>query len=82
MVVRLLLRGRASVWLQEDRWFRSPGLHVEMSLGKILNPKLLLMCWSAPCMTATAMRVRMYVGITVSRFGQKHLLNVKCSQWC
>ena len=26
-------------------------------LGKILNPKLLLMCWSAPCMAVTAIRV-------------------------
>ena len=40
--------------LSEGRWFHSPGLHVEVSLGKILNPKLLLMWWSAPCMAATA----------------------------
>ena len=47
------LRGRASVLLSEGHWFDSPGLHVEVSLGKILNPKLLLMCWSAPWMAAT-----------------------------
>ena len=51
--------------------YDSPGLHVEVSLGKILNPRLLLMCWSAPCIAATA--------ISVSRFGQKRLLNApKC----
>ena len=27
----------------------------------ILNPKLLLMCWSAPCTTATTISVCMYV---------------------
>ena len=37
--------------------FDSPGLHVEVSLGKILNPKLLLMCWSASYMAATAIIV-------------------------
>lgn len=31
------------------QWFNSPGLLVEVSFGKILNPKLLLMCWSTPC---------------------------------
>ena len=30
----------------DGRWFDFSGLHVEVSLGKILNPKLLLMCWS------------------------------------
>ena len=54
---RLWLRGRASVLLFEGRWFDSPGLHVEVSLGKILNPKLLLMCWLAPCMSATTFSV-------------------------
>ena len=44
----LWLRGRASVLLLERRRFDSPGLHVEVPLGKILNPKLLLMCWFAP----------------------------------
>ena len=29
----------ASAWLLEGYWFDSPGLHVEVSLGKILNPK-------------------------------------------
>ena len=52
-----------------------PGLHVEVSLVKILNPKLLLMCWSASCMAATTISVWKYAWITVSRFGQKHLLN-------
>lgn len=40
----LWLRGRASILLSEGSWFYSPGLHVEVSLGKILRPKLLLMC--------------------------------------
>ena len=38
----LWLRGRASILLLEGRWFDSPGLHVKVSLGKILNPELLL----------------------------------------
>ena len=41
----LLLSDRVADWI----------LLVEVSLGKILNPKLLLMCWSAPCMAATAL---------------------------
>ena len=32
-------------------------LVIEVSSGKILDPKLLLMCWSAPCMAATAISV-------------------------
>ena len=48
---------RASILSLEGCWFDSPGLHVEVSLGKILNPKLLLMCWSASCMAATAISV-------------------------
>ena len=40
------------------------------------HPKPLLMCWSAPCMTSTGINVWMHVWTTVSRFGQKHLLNV------
>ena len=51
--VRLWIRGRANVLLLEGHWFDSPGLHVEVSLGKILNPKLHLVCWSVPCMGAT-----------------------------
>ena len=47
------LRGRASVLLSEGRWHNSPGPHGKVSLVKILNPKLLLMYWSAPCMAAT-----------------------------
>ena len=47
---RSWLRGRAGIILLEGSWFDSPGLHVEVSLGKRLSPKLLLMCWSAPCM--------------------------------
>ena len=56
---RLLLRVRAIILLSEDnnRWFDSPGMHVKVSLGKILNPKLLQMCWSAPCVAATAISV-------------------------
>ena len=67
----LWLRGRASALLSEGGWFDSPGLHFQVSLAKILNPKLFLMCWSSPHMAATAISVWMYVGITVSRFGQK-----------
>uniref|UniRef100_A0A671UZM5 Ig-like domain-containing protein n=1 Tax=Sparus aurata TaxID=8175 RepID=A0A671UZM5_SPAAU len=51
---------------QMSHWFSSPGLHVEVSLGKILNPKLLLMCWPVPCMAATTISVSVYVSITVS----------------
>ena len=40
-------------------WFDFPSLHVEVSLSKILNPKLLLMCWLAPCMAATDISVFM-----------------------
>ena len=82
---RLWLRGRASTLLLEGHWFDSPDLHVKVSLGKILNPKLLLMCWSAACMAATAINVCMYLWIAVSRFGQKHLLNAlkcKCTYEC
>ena len=32
-----------NIFLSKGRWFYSPGLHVEAFLGKILNPKLLLM---------------------------------------
>ena len=53
----LWLRGRASILLSEGRWLNSPGLHAEVSLGKILNPKLLLKCWSVPCMAATTISV-------------------------
>ena len=68
------LRGRASVMLSEGRWFSSPCLHVEVSLGKILNPNLPLMCWSAPRMAAIS--IWMYVWITVSGFGKK--ASAKC----
>ena len=54
------LRGRAL--LAEACRFSSPGLHVKVSLGKILNPKLLLIAWQ-------------HVWITVSCFGQKRLRN-------
>ena len=40
----LWLRGMASVLLLEGCWFDSPGLHVEVSLGKILNPKCKSIC--------------------------------------
>ena len=36
--IYLWLRGRVSVLLLEGHWFNSPGLHVEVPLGKILNP--------------------------------------------
>ena len=45
---RLWLKGGASVLLSEGRWLDSPWLHVKVSMSKILNPKLLLMCWWAP----------------------------------
>ena len=50
--IKLWIRGTASILLLEGRWFDFLGLHVKVSLGKILNLKLLLMCWSAPCMAA------------------------------
>ena len=50
----LAAMGRASLLLLEGRWFDSPGLPVKASSGKILDLKLLLMCWSAPYMAATA----------------------------
>ena len=43
---QLWLGGRACDLLSEGRWFDSPGLYVKVSLGN----KLLLMCWSSPCM--------------------------------
>ena len=70
---------KASVLSTKACWFDSPGLHVEVSLGKILIPKLLLMCWPAPCMAATTISVWVYVWITVSIIGPKHLLSaLKC----
>lgn len=50
------LRGKACVLLLKGQWFDSSGLHVDVSLGKKLNPKLLLM-WSAPCMANIAISV-------------------------
>ena len=50
------LRGRASVLFSEGCWFTSPHLHIEVSSGKILIPKLLLMCWSEPCIAAISVR--------------------------
>ena len=44
--------GRANVLSSEGLWFDFPGLHVEVSLGKLLNPKRLQMWWSAPCLAA------------------------------
>ena len=38
----LWLTGRVSVLLLEGRWFDSPGQHVKVFLGKVLNPKLLV----------------------------------------
>ena len=40
-------------------WFDSPGLHVEVSLGKIVKPKLLLMSSSLLCMAVTTISVWM-----------------------
>ena len=51
--------GRATILSSEGHWFDSPGLPVEVSVGKI---NLLLVCWSAPCKAATT-------------FGKKHILN-------
>ena len=78
----LWLRGRASILLIEGPWLDSPGLHAEVSLGKTLNLKLLLMCWSASCLAGTTISVWMYVWITVSCFGQKPLLNALKCKWC
>ena len=78
---RLWIKGRARVLLLEGRWFYSPVLHVEVFLGKILNPRLLLMCWSAPCMTATTTSVWTYVWINLSRFGQRCLLKAVNVMW-
>ena len=61
LVLNCWLRGRASVLLSEGHWFDFPGLHVEVSLGKIMNPKLLPTCWSAPDLAATGISVWMYV---------------------
>ena len=36
---QLCLWARASVFLSEGCWFNSPGLHVKVPLGKILNPQ-------------------------------------------
>ena len=57
---QLSIRGRASILLSEGCGFESPGLHVEVSLGRILNPNLLLMCSLTPCMAATTISVWMY----------------------
>ena len=61
------------LWLSQSEGRRgSIPLHVEVYLGKFLNPKRLLMCCSADCKAVTAVSVC----ITVSHFGQKLLLNV------
>ena len=57
---RLWFRGGVSISLSEGYWISSPSLHVEVSLVKILKPKRLLMCWSAPCLAATAISQCMY----------------------
>ena len=68
---RLYLRDGAGILL-------SKGPHIEVSLGKMLNPK------TAPyvpvgTLAATAISVWMYVWITVSRFAEKLLINaLKC----
>ena len=63
--------------LSEGRWFDSPGLHVEMSLGKMSNPKLLLMCWLAPCIEPPP--TRLYQGASPSsqdQSGYRHLVQI------
>ena len=67
----LQLRGRATALVSEGRWFDSPALLVRVSLGKILNLRMLLMRWLAPCMADTAISV----WITVSCCGHKCLIN-------
>ena len=64
-----------SLLLSEGCWFDSPGLHVEESLGKILNPR------TAPDVLVGTLHGGhhhqcMNVWITVSCFGQKRLLDV------
>ena len=56
------------------RWFDSPGMHVEVPLGGILNPKLLLMCLLAPLLAATVMYECQYELLQVA-LDKKHLLN-------
>ena len=75
---QLCLRGRASILLSEGHRFNSPGLHLAMSLGQILNPKQLLMCWSAPCMSATRHQY-MYEVLCVDKieFLMKYFFNVQ-----
>ena len=47
---RLWLSVRASALLSEGCWFNSPVLHLRVSLGKILNPKLpTIWCSRAKC---------------------------------
>ena len=67
IVVRLWLRGRASVLLSEGCWFSSLGLLVQVSLYKIMNPKTAPNVLVVQCVN---------VWVTVSCFGQKCLLNV------
>ena len=54
------LRDRATVLLSEGRWFDSPGLQVGVSLGKILNPKLLGKA------VLNALNVNIYVDATLN----------------
>ena len=54
---QLWLRGSTSVMLLKGCLFEYLSLHVKVSLSKILNPKLLLVCWLAPCMAATTISV-------------------------
>ena len=70
---RLWLRGRASIPF-EGHWFDSPGPRIEVSLGKITAPDELV-----STLHGSHRHQCMSVWITVSRFGQKHLLNaLKC----
>ena len=65
---QLWLRGGASVLLSEGRWFDFPGLHVKVSLGKILNTKLLLMCPKFNCneKSQNSLKIR---EVQVSKYG-------------
>ena len=57
---------------QFDKW---DGWRSGVEHGRICTFKLIPMCWSAPCMVATAISVLMYTWIIVSRFGQYIYIN-------
>ena len=51
---RLWFKCSVDISLPEGCWFDYPGLHVEVSLGKLLNTKLQYAMHSAPCAAATS----------------------------